>query len=144
MASARREDLGLVVRSILGAVPGGPGRIRLELEAARALLLHPWPLNVRQLRTMLLAAVDLASVDETGPVLVGRGHVSEPEQPPSRGTAATQPRPLSPADQALRGQLASLLAEHRGNVAAVARAFGKPRTHVQRLMARLGLRRDER
>jgi transcriptional regulator with AAA-type ATPase domain len=145
----RREDLGLLMRSILGAVPGGPGRIRLELEVARALLLHEWPLNVRQLRTMLLAAVDLASVDETGPVLVQRSHLSESEPPRGQSTPVTEPRkappaqPLSGPDQALRDQLASLLAEHRGNVAAVARAFGKPRTHVQRLMARLGLRRED-
>ncbi|MGZ6076552.1 MAG: hypothetical protein ACXWK6_01990, partial [Myxococcaceae bacterium] len=48
---------------------------------------------------------------------------------------------LTPADAELRERLVTLLAEHRGNVAAVARAMGKPRTQVQRLMARLGLQR---
>jgi transcriptional regulator of acetoin/glycerol metabolism len=140
----RREDLGLLIHGILGSAPGGPGHISFDLETARAILLHPWPFNVRELRRRLLAAVDLATADETGPAQVTAAHLplpidlarSEPQGDPS-------PPELSPSDQEVRGRLASLLSEHGGNVAAVARAFGKPRTHVQRLMARLGLRRED-
>jgi len=135
---ARREDMGLLVRRIVKEVPRGLERVRFELEALRILLLHPWPLNVRELRRTLLAAIDLAGADEGASVLVGPQHLPAAlERAPSpRATAA-----LSDADRELRGRLVSLLARHRGNVAAVARDLGKPRTGVQRLMARLGVQR---
>jgi transcriptional regulator with GAF, ATPase, and Fis domain len=53
----------------------------------------------------------------------------------------TAPAQLSTEDQELRARLFGLLAEHRGNVAAVAREMEKSRIYVQRLMARFGLRR---
>jgi len=130
--------MGLLVRRIVKEVPRGLERVRFELEALRILLLHPWPLNVRELRRTLLAAIDLAGADEGASVLVGPQHLPAAlERAPSpRATAA-----LSDADRELRGRLVSLLARHRGNVAAVARDLGKPRTGVQRLMARLGVQR---
>lgn len=134
----RREDLGLLIRRVVGDIPGGLERVRLELDALRMLLMHDWPLNVRELRRTLLASVDLARSDDAEPIVVAPRHLPQ----------AVLPRPapapdlaLTPADAELRGRLGALLAEHRGNVAAVARAMGKPRTQVQRLMARLGLQR---
>ena len=134
---ARREDLGLLVRRMVNELPRGVERVRFELDALRMLLLHPWPLNVRELRRALLAAIDLAGPDE-GAVLVGPQHL-----PPALERAPSPPAggPLSDEDRELRGKLVSLLARHRGNVAAVARELGKPRTRVQRLMARLGVER---
>jgi transcriptional regulator with GAF, ATPase, and Fis domain len=48
---------------------------------------------------------------------------------------------LSTEDRQLRDRLVELLETHRGNVTAVARELGAPRTRVQRLMARLGVNR---
>jgi len=135
----RKEDLGLLLRGILREVPEGLERVRFELQALRMLVLHDWPLNVRELRRAVLAAVDLARADETGPVVVGPQHLPLAVRPQA---VAAPARALSPDDEALRGRLVALLAEHRGNVTAVARALGKPRTGVQRLMARLGVQRS--
>src|SRR5262249_20319658 len=111
-----------------------------ELETLRRLLLHDWPMNVREMRKLLLAAVDLATPGDDGAVVIGPQHVPSGmvgsiRRPP------TTPAHLSTEDQQLRSRLSGLLAEHRGNVAAVAREIEKPRIYVQRLMARLGLRR---
>ena len=59
-------------------------------------------------------------------------------EPVSVAASAAQ---LSPEDRQLRDRLFELLGAHRGNVAAVARELGKPRTHVHRLTARLGVDR---
>src|SRR3989454_2079321 len=55
----RREDLGLLAAALLQRhFPGR--RVVLGSEAARALLVYPWPLNVRELERCLQAAVVLA------------------------------------------------------------------------------------
>jgi transcriptional regulator with PAS, ATPase and Fis domain len=139
---ARREDLGLLIRQIVREVPEGLDRISFELEALRMMLLHDWPLNVRELRRVLLAAVDLARGEEGEPIVVGPQHLplTVNELPsPQRSSVG----PLSADDQQLRARILEALAEHHGNVAAVARALGKPRTRVQRLMARLGIQRRD-
>ncbi len=41
---------------------------------------------------------------------------------------------------ARRDQLAALLAEHQGNISAVARAMGKARMQIQRWLKRYGLK----
>ena len=136
----RREDLGLLIRSVLTPLPAGVQSLRFELETLRRFLLHDWPMNVREMRKLLLAAVDLAIPEGEGAVVIGPQHVphgmlGSVERPP------TTPAQLSTEDQELRARLSGLLAQHRGNVAAVAREIEKPRIYVQRLMARLGLRR---
>ena len=136
----RREDLGLLIRSVLTPLPAGARSLRFELETLRRLLLHDWPMNVREMRTLLLAAVDLAVAEGEGAVVIG------PRQVPdgmlaSAGRVPTAPPELSTEDQQLRARLSGLLEEHRGNLAAVAREMEKPRIYVQRLMARLGVRR---
>jgi transcriptional regulator with GAF, ATPase, and Fis domain len=145
---ARREDLGLLVRSIVQELPGGLELIHFEMDALRMLLLHPWPLNVRELRRIVLAAVDLACDEEDGPVVLGPQHLPlTPVEVPASGASApgqAPPSELSADDQQLRERIVALLGQHRGNVAAVARDLGKPRTHVQRLMARLGVERKAR
>jgi sigma-54 dependent transcriptional regulator, acetoin dehydrogenase operon transcriptional activator AcoR len=136
----RPEDLGLLIRSILTPLPAGVQSLRFELETLRRLLLHNWPMNVRELRKLLLAAVDLAMPEDEGAVVIG------PQDVPtgmldSMGRSPAAPAQLSTEDQELRARLSKLLDEHRGNLAAVAREFEKPRIYVQRLMARFGLRR---
>jgi transcriptional regulator with PAS, ATPase and Fis domain len=136
----RREDLGLLIRSVLTPLPEGVQKLRFELETLRALLLHDWPMNVREMRKLLLAAVDLAAPEGEGAVVIGPQHVPggllDRTERPSTGTAR-----LSPEDEELRERLSGLLAEHHWNIAAVAREMERPRIYVQRLMARFGLRR---
>jgi transcriptional regulator with GAF, ATPase, and Fis domain len=141
----RREDLGLLIRGVLRSVERGLERVRFDLEALRLMLLHPWPLNVRELRRVLLAAVDLAQADGKGALVIAPQHL-----PPAlrEGTRVARPAPspqpeLTPSQVELRDRIGALLRKHAGNVAAVARELGKPRTQVQRLMARFGIDRVE-
>ncbi len=111
--------------------PRGLERVRFELDALRMVLLHSWPLNVRELRRTVLAAVDLSDPEDDGAVIIGPRHL-----PAALERSAPVPVPaLSDQDRELRDRLVALLARHRGNVAAVARDLGTARTRVQRLMA---------
>jgi transcriptional regulator with GAF, ATPase, and Fis domain len=140
----RREDLGLLIRRILLELPSGLEEIQFEGDALRLLLLHPWPLNVRELRRIILAAVDLAREEDEGPINVGPQHLRLTAADVAAAQLASglpETGELSREDQQLRDQLVQLLRVQGGNVAAVARKLGKPRTQVQRLMARLGVDR---
>jgi len=141
---ARREDLGLIIRRMLLELPIALDQVQLEADALRTLLLRPWPLNVRELRRILLAAVDLARDEEGGAIVIGPQHLrlTANESAAAQPTSETQAlADLTPEDRQLQERLVELLEEHRGNVAAVARALDRPRTQVQRLMARLGVER---
>jgi len=136
----RREDLGLLIRALLAAPPNALDRVRFHVAALRRLVQHDWPLNVRELRAALLAAADLARGDD-GVALIGTAHLPASLGPAPRTTPPPR-APLPPGDAALRDRIVQLLAAHRGNVAAVARALDSKRTNVQRAMARLGIDRS--
>jgi len=75
-------------------------------------------------------------------VTVGLHHLPQSlRERPEPKRPQTARRVLSPDEEELSSRIRDLLAAHQGNVAAVARSLGKPRTHVQRLMARLGVGR---
>lgn len=119
----RRCDLGLLIAALFPAAEGAPRR--LHYAAARALLRHHWPGNVRELRQALEAAAGSAQGEE---IMV--------EDLPSTVAA---PAPRAPEEQereAERTRLVALLVEHRGNIAAVARALGTSRAQVHRLAER--------
>jgi len=137
----RREDLGLLIRALLASPPNGLSRVRFTVDALRRLLLHDWPLNVRELRAALLSAADLARRDD-GAAAIAVSHLPASLCPPPGTAAAPRAAPaLRRGDAELRDRIVQLLATHRGNVAAVARAMDGKRTSVQRLMARLGIDR---
>jgi transcriptional regulator of acetoin/glycerol metabolism len=130
---ARREDLGLMVSEVLraqGAVPG----IKLDSDAAVALLAHEWPHNVRELGQRLTRALVFA---EDGSLTKrGLGLGSEPPQAEGfRGTdeieAATGTNDLE-----LRRDLVRALEANRGNISEVARSMGKARMQIQRWLKR--------
>src|SRR5262249_36295205 len=134
------EGRGLLIR---GMLRGRVEEIQFEPDALRLLLLHPWPLNIRELRRILLAAVDLARENDEGSITVGPEHLrlTAAEVAAINASGVPTAAELKPEDQQLRDQLVQLLRVQGGNVAAVARKLGKPRTQVQRLMARLGVDR---
>ena len=124
----RRDDLGLLLaRLVERHAPGRP--IALHPRAARVLLAHDWPGNVRELEQVLGAALDLArdgtiAVEHLPPEIAGRA-----DRP------ATRPTP----DDGQRDRLVGLLAEHGGNIRAVARALGKDPVQIRRWLRRYGL-----
>lgn len=132
----RREDVGLLVADLLSAASsGGEREVKLTADAARALVLHRWPRNVRELAHTLSRALALAggAIDAVHLPDDLRGAPADNVAPPLR------PLPLSPADAALRDELFQRLGRTRGNVAAVAREMGKAPMQVYRWMQRFGL-----
>ena len=139
----RREDLGLLVASLLRELAGErAGSFRLTCGAGRWLLDHPWRLNIRELRQFLASAV------ARGRTEIGSGPPPAPDlgadeagdlltAPPA--TAAS----LTAADLALRAQLLDLLRRHGGNISAVARDLGKERIQIRRWIRRYGLQPSE-
>ena len=123
----RREDFALLTGALL--TRAGPADVTFSIEAARALLRHRWPLNVRELQQCLAGAL----------VLAAGGRVELEHLPdPVRAAAESKPPPATEGpDAARRDELIALLRDHRGNVTAVARSLGKARTQVQRWLRRL-------
>ncbi len=128
----RRIDFGLVIAALLAAGKLGPPRdLCIQGDAARALVRHDWPMNVRELEQCLRAAFVLSengviTLDDLPPALDDTDPPAQDDPPPS-------------AVDAVRTQVVALLAEHDGNVSAVARAMRTSRSQVHRLMARYGL-----
>ena len=117
----RREDLGLLVASILPRVAGErASRLRFRLRAARALFRYRWPFNVRDLFQALASAVALADGDE-----IEIEHL--PKELRTADAASSQATPPATAYPEDKTQLIALLQEHDCNVSAVARARCRPR-----------------
>jgi DNA-binding NtrC family response regulator len=133
----RREDLGVLLADLLTAADPEQRIQRLAPDAARRLLAHTWPLNLRQLGHALARA---AALVEDG-VLRERHLETEPAAfEIAEGSAGQSPRAvLSASDEQLRSRLLELLSAEHGNVAEVARAMGKARMQVQRWMKRFGV-----
>ena len=137
---ARREDLGLLIAALLKKrLLAAASSVSLSNDAARALIRHDWPLNIRELEKCLMTAA----------VLAGKGAIEllhlparwEAPLPASRAAApaAASEGELSPRDEKLRGELLALLQRHAGNVTTVAREMGKARMQVQRWMKRFSV-----
>jgi DNA-binding NtrC family response regulator len=132
----RREDIGgLVAHHLLRLAPPQASGLRIAGEAARILVEHSWPLNVRELVQTLSRALTLAP-----------DRVIEVEHLPASLTSIaaaareTGPPPgLSVDDVALRAELVERLQRCQGNVAAVAREKKKATIQLYRLMQRLGI-----
>jgi DNA-binding NtrC family response regulator len=126
--------------------------LRLTTDAAEALLTYDFPFNLRELRTLLRAFFALRGPRtelDVGYLAERHPEVAEPalrrRQGSTTGVPSSAPtRPLVPTlggPAQDRGRLASLLDQYAGDVGAVARALGKPRTQVQRWVDALGLGR---
>jgi sigma-54 dependent transcriptional regulator, acetoin dehydrogenase operon transcriptional activator AcoR len=143
----RREDLGLMLATLLPRTGMDLSRVTFKCDAVRALYRYEWPLNVRELEKTLMSALVLS-----GGGAVGSEHFPETLRAllsPSEGatlslrktaTPAVPPPPvLGPEDAVRREQLIALLTEHSGNITSVAKAMGKARMQVQRWLKRFQL-----
>jgi transcriptional regulator with PAS, ATPase and Fis domain len=126
----RIEDLGALVAHFLRSTPG----VTFEQPAFRALCLHAWPLNVRELEKIVTTAAVLSA----GAKPISLRDLPEPiaraiETTPAAGTRrASGPSP-TPA------QLEELLRRYEGNVADVSRELGKHRAAVWRWIKKFGI-----
>ncbi len=123
----RIEDLGVLVAATLERVaPERAGTVTFAAEAVRALLSHPWPMNVRELHTQLSLALAFAGESPVGVEHLPRG----------RASGATDSQRTGGGDEMLRALLLDELGRARGNVSAVARTMGTARMQVHRWMKR--------
>ena len=126
----RRADLGLLIGVLLERLRA-PTSVKFTPSAARAMFMHDWPLNIRGLEKHLATAMALAG-DE--PIDVH--HFPEPLTPATRAVPVEE---LSAEERLHRDELISALEAHGGNVAAVARVFGKGRQQIHRWAERYGI-----
>ena len=119
-----------LVAYFLRATPG----VSFDQPTFRALCLHTWPLNVRELEKI----VTTAAVLSPGAKPIGLRDLPEPiaraieTAPASAARRASGPSP-TPA------QLEELLRRYEGNVADVSRELGKHRAAVWRWIKKFGL-----
>ena len=98
----RREDLGLLVRALLRRQLGdAAGAVAFSREAARALFLHRWPMNVRELEKALQTAVLLS-----GRAPIGLDHL--PAGIRTLAPAAPAPLPASTVPEVKAGVVPKL------------------------------------
>ncbi len=130
--AARRGDLGLLLGALHARMfaVDHPG---FDIDAARALLRYPWPLNLREIEQALATAQVLAGSDP-----VRAEHLPDTVRS-GRPPGSPRPSVLSETDQRVRDQVVTALREHQGNVSAVARALDKDRKQIQRWIKRFGL-----
>jgi transcriptional regulator of acetoin/glycerol metabolism len=127
----RREDLGMLIASVLGRLAGADGApITLHKAAARALFRYPWPLNVRELEQSLSAACALSEgaqirLEDLPPIL------RDYDPPDVQG--------LSERDRVLRERVVDLMRKCGGNIAAVGRAMDRAPVQIRRWCQRLNI-----
>jgi transcriptional regulator of acetoin/glycerol metabolism len=117
---ARRGDVLLLAAHFL-AQTAPDKRLSLDADFAEALLLHEWPMNVRELRSLMRR---LGQLEPAGATL-GAAHLP------------AELVPESPGDREVtREELEMVLARCRGNLGQVARHFDKGRQQIYRWLAR--------
>ena len=125
----RREDIPALSRALLGQL--GAADRSLAPDLVEALLLHPWPLNVRGLSNVLATALIASPADhliECGPEVRralddNRIDFDEPEPPP-----------VVPPIALDRASLEGLLHRFDGRVAEMARHVGVSRPKMYRML----------
>jgi len=142
----RRADLGLLIADLLPRLaPERAAKLRIAPDLVTALVMHTWPLNVRELEHVLSVAVvtstdDFLRIEHVGDSLKGARKSAPPAPPPvSAPTSAAASRPLTDEDERLRVELSAALQRTQGNVSEVARTMGKTRMQIHRWMKRFGI-----
>lgn len=127
----RPEDLGSLIAALLPKL-AGDDHVAFTPDAALALLSHAWPLNIRELRHALASAL----------VIANGAPIDAPHVTPALASAIPLRAEASSSDD-LKTRLSAALSANRGNVAAVARGFGKAPVQIYRWMKQLGLEADD-
>jgi DNA-binding NtrC family response regulator len=150
----RTEDIGLLVSTAIGELAGGKAkRIRLSASAARLILMHRWPENIRELKRDIQRAIPYAKDDTIDaadlPADRAAPRMSARPRTPPHGSLA--PEPLMPPipdppppgldvhDLQLRAKVVRLLHENFGNVTKVANLLGKNRSHMHEVLKKLSV-----
>jgi transcriptional regulator of acetoin/glycerol metabolism len=113
----------------------------LDAAAAEAILLRPWPDNLRGLDRLVhsLAAKQTAEAGTLGyealPAWLWQDPTTAPVAAPAPAPAAPE-KPEAPTKE----ELAAVLAQNKGSVRATAKHFGRDRRQIYRWMEMFGLK----
>ena len=129
----RREDIGILVGLLLEKLRPGLD-VRLDRDVGRALLVHDWPMNVRELEQVLHSAIALADGSSIGLAHLPKA-VAEAAEPAGRPKSVA----LAEDDNELRRELEVQLRRHKGNISAVARELGRARVQIRRWCTRFDI-----
>ena len=140
---ARRGDILELAERFLAQPPPAIER-RLSAQAAEALLIHPWPRNIRELQSAMrgigLHVGDRVQIRRTDVDAVLEVPVVATDRPPGPpGPMTSGDRPGMPTREALTAQLAAL----RGNVSRLAEHYGKDAKQIYRWLKRYQLAADD-
>jgi DNA-binding NtrC family response regulator len=141
---SRKEDIpALAAHFLKKHAPAGRTNLRLASSATAALLSWDWPGNVRELENAIMRGIhlcshDLIEVNDLG--LAPDGSGPAPATQPAAGHALSF-RALKRAtiESFEKNYLARLMSEHRGNVSEAARASGKERRDLGKLLRKYQL-----
>jgi transcriptional regulator with GAF, ATPase, and Fis domain len=140
----RKEDIFQLARAFVAKY--GKPDLSFTFSFLVALLHYDWPFNVRELESCIKRGVALVAegqpldtrqlpdaISEHMKSYGERTRIMSPSLPPPSSVAP--PTPLS-RKMPSEGELRSILARHRGNVAAVGRELGKERMQIHRWLKR--------
>jgi serine/threonine-protein kinase PknK len=132
----RLEDLPELVKALVARIAASAGRAAPELgrDALRALSLHPFPGNVRELENVLTRAVVMA-----GGKRIGAADLELAARPAPPRTS----RSRREFEREERERILETLRETRWNVSVVSRRLKIPRNTLYRKLERYGLSRSE-
>ena len=139
---ARRDDVRVLAQHFYERFRGAPGAVPADILSD--LLTRSWPGNVRELRNVIERSVSLQWQE-------GEASATRPADAPlPAGVEALIPHdlPLKEARQVYTDRfeslyLRALLQRTQGNVTRAAERAGVNRRHLQRMLARLGIKSDE-
>jgi DNA-binding NtrC family response regulator len=129
----RREDIPALSRALLSGLDAGGRGLTPDLE--EALLVHPWPLNVRGLSNVLSVAAIASPAGEP----LGLGPEVRSALQDNRVTLETPQEVERPTVDLAPASLEALLQRFHGRVAEVARHAGVSRPKLYRLLWAAGL-----
>lgn len=126
---ARREDMGLLCRSILGKLQRDGRGVKLSTNAFRRMLMRAWPFNIRQVEQTLTTTSLLSSGDGTITAEAIAEILDQDDGLPDNPDEVRR----------LRADLVKRLAEHGGDAEAVARALNRDSFQINRWIQRFDL-----
>jgi DNA-binding NtrC family response regulator len=140
---SRKEDIpALAAHFLKKHVPNGKGDLRLSPGATAALMAWDWPGNIRELENAIIRGIHLCRSDcieapELGLVLCGTDSAMA-DSAIARGLSF---RDLKKATIEIfeRNYLSRLMSEHGGNVSRAARASGKERRDLGKMLRKYQL-----
>lgn len=139
----RLEDVPLLATHFLREYGGHHGESprRLSLEAAQKLLGYSWPGNVRELEAIIRRAVVLRTSSILQADDIGLPGSDKDDEESALVTGSLQTSKAHAVRAFERTYLAKLLASCKGNVTHAAKAAGKDRRTLQRLLRKHGIDR---